>query len=320
MSERIKIDTLQKFLFEQAPVRGELVELSDTWNQVLARRDYPPAVQTVLGEMLAAAALLSANLKFEGSIVMQVHGDGPVRLLVVECDDTLQLRATAKLREHAEIPDGATLAELVNLHGHGRFVITLDPREKVPGQQPYQGIVSLDGDDVATVIENYMLRSEQLDTKLWLAADGKVSRGMLLQKLPLEGGNALTQAAGRAETEAAADAWDRALALGGTLGREELLGTDVATLLRRLFWEETLRLFDAEHPGFHCSCTREKVGGMLKMLGHEEVNAALKELDALQIDCDFCGQHYSFDKIDCAQLFATEEPIETLQTPSQLKH
>ena len=320
MSDKIKIDTLQKFMFEQAPVRGELVELSDTWSQVLARRDYPPAVKTVLGEMLAAAALLSANLKFEGSIVMQVHGDGPVRLLVVECDDALQLRATAKLREHAEIPDDATLADLVNLHGHGRFVITLDPREKVPGQQPYQGIVALDGDSVATVIENYMLRSEQLDTKLWLAADGKVSRGMLLQKLPLEGGNALTQAAGHAETEAAADAWDRALALGGTLGREELLGTDVATLLRRLFWEETLRLFDAEHPSFQCNCTREKVGGMLKMLGRDEVNAALKELDALQIDCDFCGQHYSFDKIDCAQLFATDEPIETLQAPSQLKH
>jgi len=90
--------------------------------------------------------------------------------------------------------------------------------------------------------------------------------------------------------------------------------------MRRLFWEETLRVFDAEHPSFHCSCTREKVGGMLKMLGHDEVNAALKELDALQIDCDFCGQHYAFDKIDCAQLFATEEPIETLQTPSQMKH
>ena len=316
MSDAIKIDTLQKFMFEQAPVRGELVELSDAWSQVLARRDYPAAVQGVLGEMMAAAALLSANLKFDGAVVMQIHGDGPVRLLVVECDDTLQLRATAKLRENAEIDDNATLVELVNVHGHGRFVITLDPKEKVPGQQPYQGIVTLDGDDVATVIENYMQRSEQLDTKLWLAANGNVSRGMLLQKLPLEGGLAV----GRAEAEAAADAWDRALALGGTLGREELLATDVATLLRRLFWEETIRVFVAEHPSFHCSCTREKVGGMLKMLGQDEVNAALKELDALQIDCDFCGQHYAFDKIDCAQLFATEEPIETLQAPSQLKH
>ncbi len=314
MSDTIKIDTLQKFLFEEAPVRGELVEISDTWKQVLARRDYPIAVKTVLGEMMAASALLSANLKFDGAIVMQVHGDGPVRLLVVECDAALNLRAMAKLREGAEIADGATLHDLVNLHGHGRFVITLDPKEKAPGQQPYQGIVLLDGDDVATVIENYMLRSEQLDTKLWLAADANVARGMLLQKLPQEGGHATMEA------ERANNAWDHALALGGTLAREELLATDIATLLRRLFWEETLRVFDAEHPRFQCSCTREKVGGMLKMLGHDEVNAALKELDALQIDCDFCGQHYSFDKIDCAQLFATEEPIETLQTPSQMRH
>ncbi|HEX8956093.1 MAG TPA: Hsp33 family molecular chaperone HslO [Burkholderiaceae bacterium] len=314
MSDSIKVDTLQKFLFEEAPVRGELVEISDAWKQVLARRDYPAPVKAVLGEMMAAAALLSANLKFDGAIVMQIHGDGPVRLLVVECDATLNLRAMAKLREHAEIADGASLRDLVNLHGHGRFVITLDPKEKVPGQQPYQGIVSLAGDDVATVIENYMLRSEQLDTKLWLAADDKVSRGMLLQKLPLEGGHAI------ADSERANGAWDHALALGGTLAREELLATDIATLLRRLFWEETLRVFDAEHPRFQCSCTREKVGGMLKMLGRDEVNAALRELDSLQIDCDFCGQHYAFDKIDCAQLFATGEPIETLQAPSQLKH
>lgn len=314
MSDTIKVDTLQKFMFEDAPVRGELVEISDTWKQVLARRDYPPAVKTVLGEMMAAASLLSANLKFDGAIVMQIHGDGPVRLLVVECDAALNLRAMAKLREHAEIADGTSLHDLVNLHGHGRFVITLDPKEKVPGQQPYQGIVSLDGADVATVIENYMLRSEQLDTKLWLAADASVARGMLLQKLPLEGGHSAS------DSERANGAWDHVLALGGTLGREEMLGTDIGTLLRRLFWEETLRVFDAEHPRFQCSCTREKVGGMLKMLGRDEVNAALKELDSLQIDCDFCGQHYAFDAIDCAQLFATEEPIETLQTPSQLKH
>ncbi|HSY27565.1 MAG TPA: Hsp33 family molecular chaperone HslO, partial [Burkholderiaceae bacterium] len=170
------LDTLQKFMFDAAPVRGELVEISETWQQVLARRDYPQAVKTVLGEMLAAAALLSANLKFDGVIVMQIHGDGPVRLLVVECDSNLQLRATAKVKDGESIQDGTALPQLVNLHGHGRFVITLDPKDKLPGQQPYQGIVPLDGDNVATVIENYMQRSEQLDTKLWLAADHHVSR------------------------------------------------------------------------------------------------------------------------------------------------
>src|SRR5690606_34080243 len=135
---------------------------------VQARRDYPKAVKTVLGEMLSAAALLSANLKFNGAIIMQIYGDGPLRLLVVECDSDLNLRATAKLAEHAAIDDDATLPQLVNVKGEGRFVITLDPKDKLPGQQAYQGIVPLDGDNVATIIENYMLRSEQLDTRLWL--------------------------------------------------------------------------------------------------------------------------------------------------------
>ncbi|MBB5392162.1 MULTISPECIES: Hsp33 family molecular chaperone HslO [unclassified Herbaspirillum] len=294
-------DTLQKFLVDNAPVRGELVEISDTWQQVQARRDYPAAVKTLLGEMLAASALLSANLKFNGMIVMQIHGDGPIKLLVVECDSELQLRATAKLADGAAIADEATLSELVNATGHGRFVITLDPKDKLPGQQPYQGIVPLDGDSVATVIENYMLRSEQLDTKLWLAADGKVSRGLLLQKLPSEGGiNAPTTRAEGSELET----WNHFVMLGNTLRREELLSTDISTLMHRLFWEETIRVFEPAHPRFHCSCSREKVGNMLKMLGREEVEEALTQMDKLAIDCDFCGQHYEFDAVDCALLFA----------------
>ena len=306
-------DTLQKFMFDAAPVRGELVEISETWKQIQARRDYPPAVKTILGEMLAAAALLSANLKFDGVIVMQIFGDGPVRLLVVECTSDLQLRATAKVRQDRPIDEHATLQQLVNRHGEGRFMITLDPADKMPGQQPYQGIVPLDGDSVAVVIENYMLRSEQLDTKLWLAAGNQVARGLLLQKLPQEGGIML------ANTDEG-DAWDRAVALGSTLESEELLNTDIDTLLHRLFWEETIRVFEPRHPSFHCACTREKVGAMLKMLGRDEVDSALSDLEMLEIDCDFCGQHYAFDKVDCAQLFAVESPVDTLQTPSHLKH
>jgi len=306
-------DTLKRFLFESADVRGELVEISDTWRQILARREYPPAVQTLLGEMVAAAALLSANLKFDGMIVMQMHGDGPVRLLVVECDSELHLRATAKLAENAEIDEAATLQQLVNAHGNGRFVITLDPRDKLPGQQPYQGIVPLDGDSVAVVIENYMLRSEQLDTRLWLAADSLVSRGLLLQKLPREGGSAV--AAGDD-----ADTWNHTVTLASTLRREEMLATDIDTLLHRLFWEQTIRVFEPRHPRFQCSCTREKVGNMLKMLGRTEVESALAELGELAIDCDFCGQHYAFDKVDCAQLFATENPGDATQPASGVRH
>jgi molecular chaperone Hsp33 len=308
------MDTLQRFMFENAAVRGELVEISETWQQVLERHSYPAPVKTLLGEMLAAAALLSVNLKFNGALIMQIHGDGPVRLLVVECEPGLRLRATAKLAADVVIDDNADLSALVNAHGHGRFVITLDPLEKLPGQQPYQGIVPLDGDSVAQVIENYMLRSEQLDTKLWLAANGDVSRGLLLQKLPKEGGMAEAHASDDLET------WNRAVMLGATIKRDELLQTDIGTLMRRLFWEETIRLFDPQHPVFQCSCSREKVANMLKMLGKEEIDSALADLGKLEINCDFCGQHYEFDKVDCAQLFATDTASEGLQSPGNFKH
>lgn len=307
------MDTLQRFIFESAAVRGELVELPETWRQVQARADYPAPVRTLLGEMLAAAALLSANLKFNGMIVMQIHGDGPVKLLVVECDSELHLRATAKLAENAAIADDATLTQLVNANGNGRFVITLDPRDKLPGQQPYQGIVPLDGDTVAVVIENYMLRSEQLDTKLWLAADAQVSRGLLLQKLPKEGGSG-------AQVADDAESWNHTVTLASTLRTEEMRNTDINTLMRRLFWEETVRVFEPRHPSFQCTCNREKVGNMLRMLGKEEIDSALAELGKLGIDCDFCGQHYEFDKVDCAQLFAVENPSDAMQPAGSARH
>lgn len=307
------MDTLQRFIFENAAVRGELVEISDTWRQVQARADYPAPVRTLLGEMLAAAALLSANLKFNGMLVLQMHGDGPVRLLVVECDSELRLRATAKMAPDALIPENATLTQMVNAHGHGRFVITLDPKEKLPGQQPYQGIVPLDGESVAVVIENYMLRSEQLDTKLWIAADQNVSRGLLLQKLPKEGGI-------DAPVTDDAESWNHVVMLASTLKTDEMLSTDISTLMRRLFWEETVRVFEPRHPSFYCSCNREKVGNMLVMLGKPEVDLALDELGKLAINCDFCGQHYEFDKVDCAQLFAVENPTDAVQPASKVKH
>lgn len=306
-------DTLQKFMIENAAVRGELVEISETWQHILSHRDYPQPVIALLGDMVAAAALLSANLKFNGAMIMQIHGDGPVKLLVAECDSALNLRATAKLADDAVIPEDATLETLVNRNGQGRFVITLDPQDKLPGQQPYQGIVPLDGDDVATVIEHYMMRSEQLDTRLWLAADRSVSRGLLLQKLPVEGGTG----AGLHDT---AEAWNRLSILGATLGREELLTTGIETLLRRLFWEETVRTFEPRHPQFRCSCSREKVGNMLKMLGRAEVESALEELGSLSVDCDFCGQTYEFDKVDCARLFSGDDLPGATQPPGRARH
>jgi molecular chaperone Hsp33 len=311
-------DILQKFIFDNAAVRGELIEVSNAWREIQSRHDYPKAVRNLLGEMVAASALLSANLKFDGAIVMQIHGDGPVKLLVVECDASLRLRATAKLSEGYAIADDATPTQLLNQSGRGRFVITLDPQNKVPGQQPYQGVVPLVGDDIATIIENYMLRSEQMDTRLWLAADEHVARGLLLQKLPRN--SAIEGQVQQATEEEDIETWTRATMLGQTLKREELLSVDVETLLKRLFWEETIRVFDPLHPEFHCSCTRERVGNMLRTLGKEEIDSAIAELGKLDINCDFCGKHYGFDAVDCAQLFAADTTADQLAPASSVKH
>ena len=309
-------DKLQKFLFENAAVRGELIEISETWQQVQAHHDYPKAVKTLLGEMLSAAALLSANLKFNGATVLQIHGDGPVRLLVVECDSSLRLRAVAKLAEDVQIEEDATLQQLVHVHGKGRFVITLDPHDKMPGQQPYQGIVPLDGDNIATVIENYMMRSEQLETRIWLAANEHVSRGMLLQKLPGEGG---VEGLGRDDGQEL-ETWNHVVMLASTLKRDEMLSVDIQTLMRRLFWEETIRVFDPLEPHFHCTCTRSKVANMLRMLGQAEVDAGLADQGKLAIQCEFCGQSYVFDPIDCAQLFTSDFAADSTLPASDKLH
>ena len=300
-------NTLQKFMFDDATVRGELIELNSSWQEVLTHHDYPLPVQTLLGELTCAAALLSANLKFDGSMIMQIHGDGAIKLLVVECNSNLQIRAMAKLADNVVIADDATLAELINAQGNGRFVITLDPNNKVPGQQAYQGIVPLEGDTIAAIIESYMMQSEQLDTKLWLASNDELCRGMLLQRLPYHGGSGEREEEQSQQAENAEQAWLRACILGSTLKYDELITTDIATLLHRLFWEESLRLFDPQPITVHCTCSREKVGNMLKMLGNQEVTEAVTSLGKLDINCDFCGKPYSFDAVDCAQLFIAPE-------------
>ncbi len=299
-------DQLQKFMFSTAPVRGEIVSLRNTWQEVLTRRAYPAPVRTVLGEMMAASALLSANLKFDGTMIMQIFGDGPVKMLVVQCHSDLSMRATARLADGVAdtLPDDISFADLVNAGGQGRCVITLDPANKVPGQQPYQGIVPLNGEDgplqsIGSVLEHYMHHSEQLDTRLWLAASDDRAVGMLLQKLPGDGG--IVPHAGELDT----DTWERVCALGGTLKREELLEQEPETLFRRLFWQENVRHFDPVGARFQCSCSREKVGAMLKMLGREEVEGVIEERGHVEIHCEYCNQRFEFDPVDVAQLFIT---------------
>jgi molecular chaperone Hsp33 len=277
-------DSLRRFLLEKTTVRGEIVHLDATWRAVLERRAYPEPLERLLGEMMAAAALLSATLKFEGSLIMQMQGSGPVQLLVVEATSGHTLRATAKWE--GELPDGDIRALL----GTGRFVISIVPES---GKQTYQGVVGMEGSSIAEVLEHYMAQSEQLETRLWLASDSRQAGGMLLQKMP-------------AAPTGDADAWNRATQLGATIKREELLTLPATEIIRRLYHEEDVRVFEPRPVAFRCSCSRERVTSMLRMLGHHEVRSIIAEQGSVEVDCEFCGRHYSFDAVDAEQVFASE--------------
>jgi molecular chaperone Hsp33 len=275
-------DSLTRFMFEHAAVRGELVSLDETWREVLRHADYPAPLQTLLGELMAAAALLIATLKFEGSMIVQMQGEGAVKLLVVEATSAHTLRATAKWEGDLEQGDFADLL------GNGRLVITLDPASA--DKQAYQGIVPLEGVDVAAALMHYMTQSEQLDTHIVLASDETCAAGLLIQKLPDQPDND-------------PDAWNRASHLAATLKAEELLTLDARTILHRLFHEEDLRVFDSEALRFECTCSRARVADMLKMLGREEIESVLAEQGQIEVQCEFCNRHYRFDPIDAAQLW-----------------
>lgn len=303
---------LHKFLFDGAPVRGMLVRLTDAWQDLLRRRaaarPYPPEVRTLLGEMAAAGVLMQSNIKFNGALVLQVFGDGPVKLAVAEVGSELSFRATATVV--GEVPPGARLEALLNVHGQGRCAITLDPRERLPGQQPYQGIVPLHGDrreplqEVSQVLEHYMLQSEQLDTKLVLAADDRVAAGLLIQRLPVEGQGNLAGGTARNEDEIGlSEGFRRIAMLAATLTREELLTLPAEQVLHRLFWEEKLLRFPPQQPRFACTCSRERVRGMLRSLGREECDSLVAERGQVEVGCEFCGQPYRFDAVDVGELF-----------------
>ncbi len=286
-------DMLQRFVFEHAPIRGEIVHLDASWRAVLDRRPYPPAVRDLLGEFMAAAALLSATIKFSGSLIMQAQGSGPVKLLVVECTSERSMRALAQW-------DGEiSPAPLADMLGDARLVMTIDPKK---GKERYQGIVNIEGASVAEVLEHYFAQSEQLDTRLWLAADTHQAAGMLLQRLP-EG-----------ESEHA-EMWARAVHLGSTITRTELLVLPVREILHRLYHEEDIRLFSRKPVSFRCSCDHDRVARVLRMLGHAEVRSIIDEQGTVTVECEFCGQRYEFDRIDAEQLFASLVP--TYAPPTQ---
>jgi molecular chaperone Hsp33 len=288
-------DTLNRFLFENTPVRGNIVNLTNTFQLALNKQNLPAGLKQALGELMAASALLTATLKMNGSLVLQIQSKGALKLLVVECTSDFGIRATAKW--NGEINDDQNLFDLIE---HGQFVITLDPKD---GGQTYQGIVPIEGDDISTILENYMLRSEQIDTKIWLACDGKSAAGMLLQKLP-DTMNQVSKSEESAEHDV--DAWNRVGHLADTITNEELLNLDSETLLHRLFHEEDVRLFEASNTKFFCSCNRASVANMLRMLGNEEISSILEEQGKIEVNCDFCNTHYQFDKVDAAQLMVSD--------------
>ena len=293
-------DSLQHFLFEDSlnkpmPIRGNIVHLNRSYQQVLQHQSLPLVLKQVLGELMAASVLLCATLKMEGVMVLQLQSKGAIKLLVVECGSDLKLRATAKWDANwADEIDKLSFLELI---GHGQFVITLDPTEG----EPYQGIVPIEGKTIAEMLQNYMLRSQQIDTSLWLHCDGESAAGMLLQKLPN-----LAENDHYIQDE---DAWNRMNYLADTVTNDELQHLSAEALLSRLFAEEDVRLFEQKPTQFHCSCSKTKVGSMLRMLGSAEVNSILAEQGKIDVNCDFCNKHYAFDSIDAATLFANEAAL-----------
>ncbi len=301
---------VHRFLFDGLPVRGAVVRLTDCWREALLRRAeagaFPAPVRVLLGEMAAAGMLMQSSIKFDGALVLQLHGDGPVRLAVAEVRSNLRFRATATVVD--TVAADASLQDLVNVAGQGRCAITLDPADRPEGTLPYQGVVPLHGDRreplgaLAEVIEHYMLQSEQLDTRLLLAADDEVAAGLLVQRMPISGAGNLgggddEDHIGRNED------FNRIAMLAGTLTRAELLHLDIDTLLHRLFWEEKLTRFSPLEAGFDCTCNAERVRRMLLGLGREELESIIDERALVEVGCDFCGRQYRFDAVDVAELF-----------------
>ncbi len=288
-------DLLHRFVIEKTRVRGEMVHLAATWQAVLERYDYPDNVKRILGEAFAACALLSATIKYDGSLILQIRGDGPLHLLVVQATSNGTLRGLA--RWHEDVP----AEDLQQIFGHGQMVMTIEPEKG----EPYQGIIALQGKRIQDAIENYFRQSEQLNTRLWLAASDTVCSGFLIQELPQDAND---NEACFLETH---DDWQHAEHLANTLTDEELLDLDTLEILHRLFHEDDVRLFEPSPLSFRCGCSSERIEQMILSLGHEEARSIIDEQGKIQVDCEFCNAQYIYDTVDIESLFSgsiTEHP------------
>ncbi len=300
MTDLPDTDFTQRFIFDDSDTRGELVALERSYAEVLAKHPYPEPVAQLLGELMAAAALLVGTLKFDGLLILQARSEGPIPLLMIECSSEREIRGLARYDE-AQIAAGATLADMMP---DGSLTLTVDPQR---GQR-YQGVVDLDGETLSDCFTNYFVMSQQIGTRIQLCADGRRARGMLLQQLPADR---------LKDEEERAASWQHLTALGRTLKADELLSLDNETVLHRLYHEEQVRLFDVQKLRFHCSCSRQRSGNALVSLGPEDAQAlAVEHGGSVEIDCQFCNQRYLFDSADIAQLFTGAG----VDTPSDTRH
>ena len=298
-------DALSRFVFEEAAVRGALVSLDDACRDILACHPYPPALARALAELLAASTLLASTLKFKGALVVQLQGAGPVRLLVVECDADLNLRATAQWNREADIlPADAPLALLAGDTARSRLSITLDPKDGGPISQ---GVVALDATSIATLIEHYLTTSEQIDSRMLHASEAGRIRGLLMQRLP-----------GATATDDAT--WKRASAEIERIGDDDLLAAGgVETLLAGHFPDDDLRLFPSRAARFRCNCSLDRVASVLRMLGRTEVETILAEQGLVGVTCEFCNRPYTFVADEARALFERRGAAEGAP-PGGLKH
>jgi len=291
----IEKDKIQKFLFENLGIRGEIVRLNTSWQEMLKRHSYPSAIHNVLGQMVAASTLLSSTLKFEGSLIMQIQDTGVLRLAMTECTHDKSIRGIA------QFGDCKPHESLLDLTGNGTLAITIEPKK---GER-YQGIVDLSSGDFVRSLQDYMCRSQQLTTWLWLYSDNEQCTGMLLQKLPDNSNNSNNYKLSHVDKDQ--DSWTRVVSLAQTITHKEMSSLSFKDIVYRLFNEEHVRVFKPETISFKCSCTRERVGDMLRMLGSGEMHSALEQEGELTINCEFCNQKYQFDRVDVEELFASSQ-------------
>jgi molecular chaperone Hsp33 len=281
-------DQSRRFLFEDADIRGETVHLDSAYGEILAIHQYASGVARLLGEFLAAAVLLSTNLKFEGKLVLQARSEGQIPLLMVECDHNLQVRGIARGAEHA------TSSSNDQLLCNGQLTITVDP---INGQR-YQGIVALQEGSLAYNLDAYFKQSEQLKSRIWLAAEGQRAAGLLLQQLPAQ----ITD-----DETLRLHQWERISTLAATVRDAELLELETGPLLHRLYHEDPIRLFEAAGVSFHCSCSRERTRNALVSLNPVDLEELLAEMGNITMDCEFCNEQYQFYRRDLVEVLGGDE-------------